>query len=78
VDLAKFDDFIVGVSLVSAATMTFRSTGRTIHVALPARSAYVMTGPARYDFTHELNDLRAPRISITLRKLRCDASGVSY
>ncbi|CAG9126567.1 unnamed protein product [Plutella xylostella] len=45
---------IAGLSLLSPAVMTLRHSARPLDVAalLPRRSLYIMTGVARYEFTH--------------------------
>lgn len=65
---------VVGVSLGAATTMRFRrrvgETFERINVPLPARSAYLLDGPARGEWEHSLPEARALRYSITFRNLR--------
>jgi alkylated DNA repair dioxygenase AlkB len=50
-----FGDTIVSVSLLSACEMRFRErkTGRQLAKGLVPRSALILTGSARFDWTHE-------------------------
>lgn len=64
---------IVGVSLLSPATMRFRKRSdqgwaRTSYVLKP-RSIYLLSGDARMDWEHSLPPLTALRYSITFRTL---------
>ena len=57
VDLPKrYADGILGVSLIGGAVMSFTKTeldsGERYDVYVPARSVYVMTGVARWDWSH--------------------------
>lgn len=71
-DKAHFGD-VVGVSLGAPCTLRFRlqSGERWIrrNAPLAARSAYLLTGPARQDWEHSIAPLAAHRFSITLRTL---------
>lgn len=64
---------VVGVSLGSASPFRFRRRDgegwarRTVIVE--PRSAYLMTGPARWDWEHSVPPVERPRWSITLRTL---------
>lgn len=77
-----FEDTIVSVSLLSACEMVFRerATGARCAINLHPRSAIVLKGAARYDWTHEIparkSDVidgvktnRARRISLTFRRV---------
>ena len=77
-----FDDTIVSLSLLSQCEMVFRERlgGAKLMVVLEPCSAVVMTGAARYEWTHEIparnsdgidgiNVPRARRISLTFRKV---------
>lgn len=77
-----FDDTIVSLSLLSRCEMVFRErlSGGKLSVILEPCSAVVMTGAARYEWTHEIparksdgidgmKVLRARRISLTFRKV---------
>jgi len=85
VDALVFGDTVVSFTLSSAATMIFthKKTGEKISVFLPRKSAVVMTGDSRYEWTHEIqgkksdfNPLteqtqpRGTRISLTFRTLK--------
>lgn len=58
-----FGDAIVSVSLLSSCEMVFRqrATAERMAVILPARSALLLTGPARYDWTHEIPARKSDR-----------------
>lgn len=77
-----FDDTIVSISLLSRCEMVFRHRpgGATRAIILEPCSALVLTGAARYDWTHEIparkSDIvegrkveRSRRISLTFRKV---------
>lgn len=77
-----FDDTIVSISLLSRCEMVFRHrpSGATRAIILEPRSALVLTGAARYDWSHEIparkSDMidgrkieRGRRISLTFRKV---------
>lgn len=68
---------VAGVSLAGVARMRWRpyppQPGRAraaFALDLPPRSAYVMQGPARWDWQHAISPTRALRYSITFRTLR--------
>ncbi|XP_014472952.1 PREDICTED: alkylated DNA repair protein alkB homolog 8 isoform X2 [Dinoponera quadriceps] len=80
-----FEDTILSLSLGSSCVMNFKRTDRKIDVFLPARSLLIMTGEARYAWTHGIsprrNDVidtgngntiqeRDTRVSFTFRKVR--------
>lgn len=77
---AHFDDrtlsgeVLVNLSLCSSCIMTFEKKGSPpVPVTLPRRSLQVVTGRARYDFTHAIanTDLHAARrVSVTFRKAK--------
>lgn len=77
-----FDDTIVSVSLLSQCEMVFRQrqSGEILSTVLHPRSAIVLKGSGRYDWTHEIparkSDIvsgvkmaRDRRISLTFRKI---------
>jgi alkylated DNA repair dioxygenase AlkB len=81
-----FKDRIVTVSLGSAYEMEFGNleTGEERAALLEVGSALVLTGPARYDWTHQIRARKADngvprgrRVSLTFRNviLRADAEG---
>lgn len=80
--LPCFDDTIISISLLSRCEMVFRHRpdGAARAIILDPRSALVMTGAARYDWTHEIPARksdhvdgrrieRSRRISLTFRKV---------
>ena len=81
-DKHTWTGFVLGLSLGSATTMLFRANPRAapVPVRLPARSLYVLTGPARWQWqhavAHALEDVvegvsvpRRYRASVTLRTI---------
>ena len=66
-------DTVIGLSLLAPATLRFRrrtESGFLRHnQELPPRSAYVLTGPARYEWEHSIAPMAALRFSITCRTL---------
>ncbi|CAG8621102.1 8075_t:CDS:2 [Funneliformis mosseae] len=103
VDLPRFEDGIVVISLLSSCVMRFRplsegemdntsyeSKLKDVHgvyemipVILRPGSVLSLNGPARYNWTHEIEEteideigdekiIRSPRISVTLRKMKND------
>lgn len=80
---APFEETIISISLISDIVMTFRDplSGESYHIFLPARSALIMTGVARYLWTHQIAErkvdrvekellFRRHRISLTYRKIK--------
>lgn len=65
---------VVGVSLLGTCRLRFqRGTGaarRTRAVTLAPRSAYVLTGSARWQWQHAIPPMKSERYSITFRTLR--------
>ena len=61
-DSVKFSGgFVAGVSLLSAAIMTLERADAgaaraadTVRLLLPPRSLYVLSGAARFEFTHRI------------------------
>lgn len=64
---------VIGVSLASDCDFRFRlkdgASWRRAIVRLAARSAYLLTGPARWEWEHSIGPARALRYSITFRTL---------
>lgn len=74
-DAQAFGSVVVGVSLSSDTVMRFqrRAVGgeRRVHEQpLPRRSAYVLTGAARWTWQHSIPPVAALRYSVTFRQLR--------
>ena len=71
-------DIVIGISLLSACRFRFRRgkvrSWETVDVALPPRSAYVLTGPARTEWEHSIPPVKELRYSITFRTLRKGAA----
>ena len=71
-------DILVNLSLCSSCVMTFENPTekKKVRVPLPQRSLQVVSGDARYKYTHaiEKGDFDGPvRISITFRKAQLTA-----
>ncbi len=64
---------VVGVSLGSPATLTFRrrldSRFERVQLPLAPRSAYLLSGAARHDWEHGIAEHKDLRFSITFRSL---------
>ena len=90
VDSENFADGIATISLLESWEMVFRekkTRGRTVTQRLDRRSAAIMTGDARYRWTHEIPKrksepgpagrvARGRRISLTFRKVLAPPDGV--
>lgn len=79
-DRPQFED-VVGVSLLSAATLRFRRKQgarweRKGLLAQP-RSVYLLRGPARTEWEHSITPLETLRYSITFRSLRQGFAGAA-
>jgi alkylated DNA repair protein (DNA oxidative demethylase) len=65
---------VVGVSLASSCRMRFQrgkgAARQVAEVTLEPRSAYVLSGAARYAWQHSIPPTRALRYSITFRTLK--------
>ncbi len=80
-DATAFGPTVVGVSLLSQGVLRFqRGTGerrRVFEAALPARSAYRLTGAARSSWQHSIPPVPALRYSVTFRAVRRQPNGSS-
>ena len=69
-----FGPTVVGISLLSPATMRFqRGKGderRTFALPLAPRSGYLLTGESRTAWQHTIPATKALRYSVTFRTLR--------
>lgn len=77
IDSKNFGDTIVCFTIGSTATMVFAPTKEinekySIPVLVKPNSVYIMTGPARYQWTHEMTTNKTDKIDgkITKRKTR--------
>jgi alkylated DNA repair dioxygenase AlkB len=64
---------VVGISLLASSRLRFRpgASGRTtFEVELPPRSAYLLSGAARWKLQHAIPAVPELRYSITFRTLR--------
>ena len=70
---------VIGLSLLGPCRFRFaRGAGtarETRAVILEPRSAYVLSGPARWQWQHSIPPGKAPRYSITFRTLRSPVGG---
>jgi DNA oxidative demethylase len=73
-DAPMFGSRIVGVSLLSPTRMRFqrtvKGTREVAAIELAPRSAYVLSGKARWSWQHSIPATKALRYSITFRTLR--------
>jgi alkylated DNA repair dioxygenase AlkB len=73
-DAPTFGSRIVGVSLAGTSRMRFQRTiegeRETSAVDLPPRSAYVLSGKARWSWQHSIPATKALRYSVTFRTLK--------
>jgi alkylated DNA repair protein (DNA oxidative demethylase) len=76
-DAPMFGSTIVGVSLLSSCRLRVRRDGkdgrRLAELELAPRSAYVLTGSARWAWQHSIPDAKDLRYSITFRSVRARA-----
>jgi DNA oxidative demethylase len=72
-DLPQFGD-VSGISLLTACRMRFRRgqtrAWETAELTLEPRSAYVLSGPARAEWQHQIPPVKEERWSMTFRTLR--------
>ncbi len=71
-DVPQFET-IIGVSLGGGCRMRlkpYRSQGKLVSCTLEPRSAYVISGAARWKYQHSIPAVKALRYSITFRTLR--------
>ncbi len=69
-DAPMFGSSVVGVSLATPARMRFRRDGETFVLPLEPRSAYVLSGAARWQWQHTIPATKAERYSVTFRTVR--------
>ncbi len=80
-DKAVFGE-VVGISLLSPCVFRMRRLIRKkkwerVNLILEPRSAYHLSGPARYEWEHSIPQTDALRYSITFRNVREDSPGIS-
>lgn len=71
-DVPQFE-IIVGISLASSCRMRlkpYKAEGKLVSVILEPRSAYVISGDARWKYQHSIPAVEKLRYSITFRTLR--------
>lgn len=72
-DRPVFED-VIGISLLSACRFRFRRKAgakwERASIVLEPRSAYLMRGPARWEWEHSISEAESLRYSITFRSLR--------
>jgi len=73
-DAPMFGSRIAGVSLLAPCRMRFQRTVRGVRsvaeLELAARSAYLLTGKARWSWQHSIPAAKALRYSVTFRTLK--------
>jgi alkylated DNA repair protein (DNA oxidative demethylase) len=73
-DAPTFGPIVVGISLLGFCRFRLRRGQDTqremFSVPLEPRSAYVLSGPARYEWQHSIPAVRVLRYSVTFRTLR--------
>jgi len=73
-DAPTFGSKVAGVSLLAPCRMrfqrTFRGERQVDEAALEPRSAYVLSGAARWSWQHSIPATKAQRYSVTFRTLR--------
>jgi alkylated DNA repair protein (DNA oxidative demethylase) len=73
-DAPMFGTRIVGVSLAGSSRMRFQRTIKgereTAAIELPPRSAYVLSGKARWSWQHSIPPTKELRYSVTFRTLK--------
>jgi alkylated DNA repair dioxygenase AlkB len=69
-DADRFGECIIAVSLGGSARLQFRPNGSTevaAELILTPGSLYVMTGPARWEYEHQVKPVKTDRYSLTFR-----------
>lgn len=73
-DAPAFGPVVVGVSLLGGCRLRLRRPDdeqrETVSLLLEPRSAYALSGPARYQWQHSIPAVGALRYSVTFRTLR--------
>jgi alkylated DNA repair dioxygenase AlkB len=75
-DVPQFE-IIIGISLKSGCRFRFkpyREEGKIVSATLEPRSAYILRGPARWNFQHSITAVKCLRYSITFRTWRYKGS----
>ena len=62
-----FGDVIMCITLMNPVIAIFMRNGQEVEVDLEPGSAYVMSGDARYKWTHQMRQTKGTRISLTYR-----------
>jgi alkylated DNA repair dioxygenase AlkB len=76
-DAPMFGPVVVGISLVNRCRFWFQRRDKirqTMMVILEPRSAYVLSGAARFQWQHRMTPVQAVRYSLTFRTVRPAAS----
>jgi alkylated DNA repair dioxygenase AlkB len=70
-DVHRFE-VVIGISLASSCRMRFKPVkgGKITSIVLEPGSAYVLRGPARWQYQHSIPPVKDLRYSITFRTLR--------
>jgi alkylated DNA repair dioxygenase AlkB len=74
----NFTETIVSLSLMSPGLMVFRQAEEVITKELNPRDLLILTGDARYKWSHQLKPVTQRRVSITFRRIRTKADSVPF
>ena len=80
IDVKSYGDVIGCYTFGSGATMTFTRDGKTVDLYVEPNTLYIMSGDARYKWTHEMRQrlsdkvngekiMRGRRVSVTFRNV---------
>jgi len=64
-----FGDKIISLSLLGDGVLVFRNAGEVVEVPVKSRDLLVMSGEARYKWSHELKPVKSRRVSVTFRQV---------
>lgn len=62
-----FGDTILCITLMNPVTAIFTKNNQEVMINLEPGSAYIMSGDARYKWTHQMRQTKGTRISLTYR-----------
>jgi alkylated DNA repair dioxygenase AlkB len=74
-DADRFDDTILAVSLAGHAKLRFRPNGATEHtheLIVAPGALYVLQGPVRWEYQHQVVPVKNDRYSLTFRTVRTE------
>lgn len=72
-DAPVFGEVIIAISILGSARLQFRKhSAPTAELVVAPGTLYVMTGPARFEYQHQIVPVKTQRYSLTLRHVpRC-------